>query len=480
MDYELTDQIKKAKRFKIITRNGIISSLSDLERVSAMDARSAIILANCSEMAPDDEKQNSDARVVKTVLAILSSSGDNRKKINVIAELFDERRRVMLDVFQDDNITSIDSWDILGKILVQTSMSTGLATVYDEILSFSGSDLYFLKGKGAGKKFKDLLFCFPRSVPLGVLKSDGDLLIRPSDLSMKVGKDDQILLLTKGDPSKEYRDPKEIKVKKVTIPDKKMEKVRRNHLILGWHPIASVVIKEYNDYLLEGSGVDVMINEPSERVKKKIRQIDRENPGINVKFIPKNPMRYEDLLSVGPMDYDSIIILSQSEGLHHPEKVDSDTLVILLILRKVFRSCGKDHCNTKLITQVMNSNNQDLIAKTEVDDFIISNRMITKLMAQICEDHSLMDVFREFFDETGTEIYIKSADLYFEKLPRKATFQEMLEVSLAREEICIGYGQRKYFNDPDRNFGIKLLPERNETVKIGPTDILIVLAEDEL
>jgi len=42
-----------------------------------------------------------------------------------------------------------------------------------------------------------------------------------------------------------------------------------------------------------------------------------------------------------------------------------------------------------IITQVLNSENQDLIVQTDVDDFLISNKLITMVLAQLSEQPDL-------------------------------------------------------------------------------------------
>ena len=47
-------------------------------------------------------------------------------------------------------------------------------------------------------------------------------------------------------------------------------------------------------------------------------------------------------------------------------------------------------------------------------------------------------------------------------------------------EICIGIKYKKHENDQDENFGIKLIPDKNEEITLGWTDGLVVLAEDDM
>ena len=138
-------------------------------------------------------------------------------------------------------------------------------------------------------------------------------------------------------------------------------------------------------------------------------------PGFEINLIDSNPLKYEHLESVKPERYNNIIILSQSLEENSPDKIDSDTLIILLLLRKSITPFG----NTKIITQVLNSENQEIITQTDVDDFIISNKLITMIIAQISEDPLIKLFYDDIFSEEGSEILAKtwSSPRYISSIP---------------------------------------------------------------
>ena len=47
------------------------------------------------------------------------------------------------------------------------------------------------------------------------------------------------------------------------------------------------------------------------------------------------------------------------------------------------------------------------------------------------------------------------------------------------EEACIGVKIGSDTNDPEKNFGIKLIPPKGMSFEIQPGDALVVVAEDE-
>lgn len=479
MDAEIDAYISDPMSTRIVTRSGTTSAMVNLERVNACEAKSVIILATCSEGATREEKQVSDSTVIKTILAVTKcQEGENR--INIVAEIFSENKRELIRYFKSDLIQSMDTNEILGKLMVQTSRTHGLAMVYNEMISFDGAELYFHEADWGGKKFYDIAFHFEDGVPLGLMRTDGELIVRPEDPELLMETGDRVLILAEDDSTIRFRrrpvaHPRDIKLK-----EKRLEKRVERQLILGWHATAPIIISEFATYLHHGSHIDIVINQPSEQMADIVVGLMERNPTLNINLLNRNPVHLKDLIRLKPFTYNNVIILSMSEGKSHPEKVDSETITILFMLRRIAEELEPRDDQTAILTQVMNSENQELIARTEVDDFIISNKMVSMIFAQLSEEPNIRRVYDQFFKKGGSEIYLKPAPLYFEKLPTKVTFADMMALVNKREEICLGIRLDKHRTDPDRNFGIKLIPKKTQEFTLKAKDRLVVLATDEL
>ena len=81
-----------------------------------------------------------------------------------------------------------------------------------------------------------------------------------------------------------------------------------------------------------------------------------------------------------------------------------------------------------MITEILDSQNDALVAKAGVQDVIISNRLVSMIMAQISESRDIEKVYEDIFQEEGSEIYLKPAHLYFDELPLQASFADMLAI----------------------------------------------------
>ena len=192
-------------------------------------------------------------------------------------------------------------------------------------------------------------------------------------------------------------------------------------MILGWHSVAEVFIRECADYLTEGTKVDVLYNEPTELLQEKINELKTLYGDFEINLHDSDPLKLENLEQIKPFSYDNIIILSQDPNELRADKIDSDTLIILLLLRNIKLSIDEP-IKTKIITQVLNSENQEIITQTDVDDFIISNKLITMILAQLSEEPLVKKLYDDLFSEDGSEIYVKPADLYFTSFYKRFSF----------------------------------------------------------
>ena len=460
---------------RVVTRSGLESSLVNLEIVSVATCKSAIVLALCSTSATDEEKAASDSHVIKTILALVTSRPVD-VRLNIVAEIFFSRnRQIVLDISPGE-ISVVDSDTILAKILVQTSRSVGLSVVYGEILSFDGCEMYFHEADWGGVTFGEMPYRFPDGVPMGLRHEDGTIAVNPP-VDTKLQPGDAVLILAEDDSTIEWLPSPVAQPRQLTLAGGRIEPGIEQELIIGWNPKVEIILDEYADYLLPGSRIDVMLRSPDDSVRAEIEAMNARHDKIDIGFVEGDPLRTDGLLAVRPFEYDNIVILSQ--GGHDDERTDSETIIILLLLRNIFDAHPERTKLTKLITEVLDSDNQPLVARTGVNDFIISNRFVSMLLAQISEHADIQTVYDDLFSEEGSEIYLKPASLYFSEFPQTVTYADMIAIAQQREEICLGVKIKAYEGDLERNFGVKLIPEKNTSYELTAEDSLVVLAEDE-
>ncbi|MEZ6127996.1 MAG: hypothetical protein R3C59_04900 [Planctomycetaceae bacterium] len=372
MDDFLTVHVPDRKTTKIVTRSGKPSAKVKLDLVSMQTSKSIIVLASCSDAASDAEKAASDARTIKTILRIMASR-DAEKTLNIVAELFFDRSRTIAESISPEEVTTIDGQQILAKILVQTSRSVGLSVVYSETLSFDGCELYFYKGGWEDTAFSLLQFHFPDGVPIGMRHPDGTLTINPA-VDAVVKADDEILILAEDDSTIEYRTEPVAEPRDLPLAGGRNEQTVEHELLIGWNAKVPTIIREYSDYVKEGSKIDILVREPTQELRDHVSQLNTELDNLTIELIKSNPSDVASLKALEPFKYDNILILSSGDDNADPETTDSETIVILLLLRQIIDEVPEEIRNqsgTKIITEIMDSDNQELVSRAGVNDFII-------------------------------------------------------------------------------------------------------------
>jgi len=483
MDEWLLENWKDRRNTRVVTRSGGTASLASIAKVSAEHARSAIILAHCNDSAPREEQLVSDAKVIKTALALCAHVGDEHE-INIVSEVFDDRNRKVVQDISPERISVLDATEILAKVMVQTSRTSGLSVVYAELLSFEGCEMYFYNASWGGISFGDLAFRFEDGVPLGVRHGDGSLSMRP-DVGYVLQNDDDIIIVAQDDSAIDFGSSAVMRPKELPLHESRLEAETERLLILGWSPKAAIIISEFDEYVLEGSEVHVMMAEPPEWLGAQVEALSEGMEKASVTVMAKDPLDAESLGSVNPLDYDVIIILPQRpEDEMDAERIDAETIIVLLHLRKLMQAARAEGqpVSTKLITEVVDSGNRELISRAGVNDFIISNRMVSMMFAQISEEPDIQDVYDDLFQEDGSEIYVKPASLYFpaDQFPITCSFGDLMAHARKRDgEICLGVKLKDKEQSSSDNYGVSLIPEKTTTFTLRADDGLVVLAEDD-
>lgn len=478
MDDFLAVNFPDRRTTRVVTRSGNTSNLVNLQLASVDTARSVIALAHCPESSDRAEMAASDARVLKTLLGLSGGRAEDRRR-NVVAELFHMRSREVAAGISAD-IHSLDAQEILAKILVQTSRSVGLSVVYSEILSFDGCEMYFHHAAWGERAFGELQLHFPDGVPLGIRRPGGEILLNPP-ATTRLGPEDDILILAQDDSTIEFRAHPVATPRALPLRQARARKGLERELLIGWNPRAPRIVREYADYLEEGSAIDIVLDEPDGDVRAQIALLQHQLPSLRIGIIDADPMDSGSLVEVRPFGYDNVVVLSQGNGRSDGETVDAETILVLLLLRQIFdaEALSSTTCETKLISEVMDSRNQDLVTRAGVNDFIISNRLVSMLLAQVSEEGDMLRVYQQLFSEDGSEIYLKDVALYLEDLPREVRFVDLMALAQRRGEVCLGLKLKRDEHDPDRNFGVTLIPDKNASFELDHRDSLVVLAEDE-
>jgi ion channel POLLUX/CASTOR len=263
---------------------------------------------------------------------------------------------------------------------------------------------------------------------------------------------------------------------------RRVERRQERLLMIGWSPKAATVIAEYGDYVLEGSRIEVLLHQPSDDVRREVEAAAARLEGVELAVVERNPLDIEELASVTPFAYDTVLVLRRDpNGPQNAERVDAESVMVLLHLRRLRAQVPPGtYVGTKIITEVLDSENQDLIARAGVDDFIISERLVSMVFAQLSEEPRMKLVYDDLFREEGSEIYVKPARLYFDQLPAQARFCDLMRLAQSASGRSV---HRLQAQGPraGRDEELRRQPRspKEQLITITANDALVVVSEDD-
>ncbi len=463
MEDDIRAKFPDTKNTRVICRSGDPLDLDDLAVVDPHGARSIIVLA------PEIEKP--DIHVIKSVLAITNNPDRREGAYHVVAEIRDARNLEAAQLVGGDEAVFVQGEDLIARVTAQTCRQSGLSVVYTELLDFDGAEIYFADaGALAGQTYRQALSAYEESAVMGLMRASGEVLINPpmatrvlaGDQVIAISEDDDTLVLSRTMPP---------------APDasalangSKAEAAPERTLILGFNEKTIAVIRELDNYVAPGSEVIVVCRRDGahEQLKalagKLVRQRLRAADG--------------DLASRAILDavavtgFDHIILMSYT---HLPiQEADAQTLICLLHLRNIAEAAGAD---LNIVSEMMDLRNRALAQVARADDFIVSDKLVSLMLAQLSENRNLDAVFRQLFSADGSEIYVRPMCDYVR--PGVAVdFHTVLEAAARRGETAIGYRQMVHAQDPARGYGVRVNPNKSEKVAFADGDRIIVLAED--
>ncbi|MDY6805281.1 MAG: hypothetical protein SXA11_15940 [Cyanobacteriota bacterium] len=531
MDDFIRNNLGKLKKTRIVTRNGEITNLKNLDKVGVKVAKTIAILNDAQGSDLEEVKNLADARVVKAILAVVAANEEKEKSKNkekekenkkerddnkykkrlknkyrylekeedekkdkkkdkdlqpIVAELHSEQYRRLAKSIAPEAVTTLNEAEILGLILVQTSRNIGLATVYLDLVGFENNEFYFYRPEFGwrGLTFGQLLFRFIKSRPIGVRRYNGIVTIKPN-FDYKFAEDDELIVLAEDDSTIEFKPEAVAESKAVIHGDRQVFSggETEKHLIINWNPKAPIALQEYANNLGEGSEVNLVVENLTPEIKDKFAEISNNFPEIQMNAWQMNVNSYEELKGLKPYEYNSISILA---GIgRNSEEIDAKTLTILLEHRQIFTEYSLEtgrKVETDLIAEIVNSDDTELVLKAGVKDFLLSNKFVSKILAQVSQAPDVMLIYRELFSTDGCEVHLKPIGLYFPQetlMFQDLTFADCVLAAQKRDEICIGLRIDALSQEQEEGFGIELIPRLDSNFNLTKNDALIVIAEDE-
>ena len=465
MEDELRERVELKGSMRIICRSGSPIDLTDLEIANPHTARSIIILP--------PENNDPDTEVIKTVLAITNNPNRRAEPYHIVTQISDERNLSVLKMIGDkDSVQAVWTGDLIARVVAQTSRQSGLSVVYTELMNFGGDEIYFKQEPGLeGKTYGEALLSYEDSCVMGLRKADGSMLMNPA-MKTPIEAGDQIFALSADDDT--------IRLSGISAPPVDKGLIRSNGrarkakpekcLILGWNRSGTTIICELDHYVAKGSQVTVVAD--LYNIDKQIRNDCGKLANQKVVTKEGDTTDRELLDGLGIMDYDHVIVLAYSTL--EPAEADAKTLVTLLHLRDISE---RDQTPFSIVSEMLDLRNRELAEVAKVDDFIVSEHLVSLMMSQLAENQDLFDVFNDIFDPEGSEIYLKPISDYV-ATGTPVNFYTVVEAARNQAQTALGYRIASEAGHAESSYGVHTNPKKSQIITFAPADKVIVIADE--
>ena len=458
MDEAIRNRIPNTRTTRIVTRNGSAIDLNDLGLLSLHASRSIII------------NESDDANVIKTLLAVINSPTSRTAPYNIVAVLHEPKNIEVARIAARGQAEIILEDAIISRIISQTCRQSGLSAVYTELLDFGGDEIYLRAfPQLSGKTYGEVLSLFETSAVIGLKTKDGVALNPPmgtvlseTDEIIAVSADDDTLLLNGTPVSLDEQ---------VFAGESSAAQSPESILILGWNENAQRIIEELDHYVADGSRITVVCEIAEASVS--LRRTERVLKHASVQLVAEDVTKRATLDSLLRQDYPHIILLSD-RAQEDIQKADANTLITLLHLRNIAETTDK---RFSIVSEMLDIRNRRLAQVAKVNDFIVSDTIISLLIAQVSENNILNAVFEDIFDADGSEIYLKPAESYV-RLQEDVSFYVVVEAARRRGETAFGYKIASESESEAIPGGIHVNPPKSASIRFVQGDCIIVAAEE--
>lgn len=469
MDDTIKERLGKTKQTRIVCRTGNTSDIDDLAMVGVQTARSIIVL--------NPETASSDIQLIKTLLAIVNLPREAPQPYHIVAQVHSPKTLEVVNLIGGNQVETLLTSDLISRIMVQTCRQSGLSAVYMELLDFEGNEIYFQKEpKLQGKTYGEILLAYGNAAVMGIKESDGVVYLNPESARV-LPPGAEIILIAEDDHTAQVVENTEQEVNQGSIVTPQLlAPVAEKTLILGWNNYVPQTIRQLDAYVAANSLVTVVADSP--QGTEIIAAHSQNFVNQQVTFHQGDPTDRETLEQLEIQQYDHIIVLCNA-GLD-PEEADAQTLVTLVQLRDLAdksrsNSPGERLRQRPIVAEILDVRNQALAQVARPDDFVISEQIISRLLAQVAEQKSLNQVFNYLFSPEQAEVYLKPIGNYV-KIGEPVNFYTLAAAARSQGESAIGYRLQVNAGNATKSYGVVINPAKADVVTFRESDRLIVVA----
>ena len=475
-------------RLVTIVREGETYSTKQLNDIAIAQADTVILLTKnvqnslCQygNVERKEQLEKGNANTLKTLVQVAQMTADDDSADNqkIIVEVEDAWTETLVNQIiahkagkekqQKCMIVPIPVNKVLGQILSQFSIMPELNTVYSELFSNRGAEFFFLPHEWRDDVAEDMrgyMNTHHHAIPLTLLETASG---NHAYFVANEFEDCEI----QGAPTKTS-----IAVKVNT----KYHLSPRNVVIVGHNSKSREIMNGFDSFRGEhqfenGEILNITVIDDE-------KSLERNNYYQEYSYVTSYTAAdiHDDKTICEAIEAavdkhhgdTSILILSDDSAM--TEDIDSAALTYVqnIIQARIAKDPNFDVESLDVIVEILNPKNYDVVHNYSVNNVVISNRYISKMVTQVGRKQALFEFYSDIltYDEEGAEsydskeLYVKEAGRFFEELPGPCTADELIRAVFdatpkENKAVVIGYvspgGKTAVFSGDQREINVKL------------------------
>jgi voltage-gated potassium channel Kch len=457
MEDLIRQRLPRLGRVRVVCRTGNPAAPMDLEIVRP-DAASVIIV-------PTPDGIDPDIQVIKNLLALEHRAWPSGRP-PIVAAIADSTNLAAATLAGTD-VTFVDAEDVTARLIVQSRRHPGLSAVCTDLLSFAGEEIHTRAEPDlVGRTYGHALTAYETATVFGIRRGDGTVAVNPPDRTVLVENDQLIVLAASRRSIRRAHTEAPVIAEAISTRPRTPEQAEST-LVLGWNGQGPTIVRLLDQYLPAGSALTIAATGLNPQAGDTFGALEN----LTVTVTRADPTSRTDLETLHLGAFQHVMVLAGGGDID-AESADARTLITLLHLRDLKRRKGLAYT---IVGEISDDANRDLAQVTRADDFVVSTKMISLLMAQLSRNSHLAGVFAELFDPRGSDIYLKPAADYVTSAAT-ANFATVIAAARRRGETAIGYRlDRESHMSPD--FGVVLNPDKTQPLTLQAADRVVVLAD---
>ncbi len=440
---------------QLVIRSGQTDRVSDLSMVRVREARAVIVVA-------DDDAEN-DTDVVKAVLAVGSAAGGFGQK-PIIAELREAAMAERLARACGDSVHPVVTTVAIARLTSYMLRDPGMSDVVDELMDARGGGIDLVDAADVvGVRFGEIVRRFHGIRPIGLIGEDGTVRLNPDAASMPVSGDRLVVVRDHEAPPTNAAEPFTADMRPQRAQVGPADERPEEHLVVvGWNALGATLVAAVAEVSPPGSSAEI-VYDPDLFDADEIEVPAATD--MDIRLSPSPRLSWE-LADAEAARATSIVLLGYVRGLSAGE-ADSRTLLALMLLRKELQN--RPGPVPRVIVELRDADNVDLARLSGADEYIVSDAIAGRFMAQLAEQPERRLIFLALYASAGPSLRLVTAEDL--ALVGTVSFGDVVMSAQASGMLAIGWRAAS-----TEGATAILSPTVSTMLDLAPADQIIVVA----